>query len=376
MRCINCDVDIRRLRRHTTASLPNDLRAILTGWLSVERLHVIPLFIKKLLIDKCKLYIPRSTRVCETHLLLDSWNILMDNPNIYSYFTASQIEDMLTITKSANPTFNFENVMHMENVICHYWTGLTVANFLDLFNSLPPLSLRRPKHALAIYLAKLRTGETDRRLSSFFGVSRSTLIAILKKVRQSLTTHFVPNHIGTNHLTHSEIVDRNLRIPNALFGNENRPAIAIFDGTYIYVQKSSNYLYQKKTYSLHKYDNLVKPFMIVSCDGHIIDVLGPFAATQTDAEIMKHLFEEEDSPYRQLFHAGDVFILDRGFRDSISLLESLGYNIVKPESLGHGQRQLSTLQANKSRKVTLCRTIPSETGTVLLWGAHKEKWYL
>ncbi|XP_013197311.1 uncharacterized protein LOC106140282 isoform X2 [Amyelois transitella] len=36
MRCINCDVDIQRLRRHTTSSLPNDLRAILTGWLSVE----------------------------------------------------------------------------------------------------------------------------------------------------------------------------------------------------------------------------------------------------------------------------------------------------------------------------------------------------
>uniref|UniRef100_A0A2H1VI49 SFRICE_038592 n=1 Tax=Spodoptera frugiperda TaxID=7108 RepID=A0A2H1VI49_SPOFR len=99
---------------------------------------------------------------------------------------------------------------------------------------------------------------------------------------------------------------------------------------------------KKKTYSLHKYVNLVKPFMIVSCDGHIIDVVGPYAATQTDAEIINHLFEAEDN---------------RGFRDAISLLQRLGYQIHKPESPDHGQTQLSTEQANKSRKVTLCRWV-------------------
>lgn len=51
--------------------------------------------------------------------------------------------------------------------------------------------------------------------------------------------------------------------------------------------------------------------MMVSCDGHIIDVVGPYAATQTDAEIMNHFFEE-DSPYRQLFQPNYIFILDRG----------------------------------------------------------------
>lgn len=145
----------------------------------------------------------------------------------------------------------------------------------------------------------------------------------------------VSRYLGPNHITHIDIVNRNLSIPNALFGNtlENRPAIAIFDGTYIYLQKSSNYLFQKKTYSLHKFDNLVKPFMIVSCDGHIIDVIGPFAATQTDADIMTHLFQAEDSAYLELFQPDDVFILDRGFRDAILLLERFGFQIHKPESL-------------------------------------------
>ncbi|KAF9797854.1 hypothetical protein SFRURICE_001457 [Spodoptera frugiperda] len=48
---------------------------------------------------------------------------------------------------------------------------------------------------------------------------------------------------------------------------------------------------------------------------------------------------------------------NRGFRDAIGLLTSLGYSIKKPESLDVGERQLSTLKANKSRMVTLCRWV-------------------
>ncbi|RVE41952.1 hypothetical protein evm_013392 [Chilo suppressalis] len=273
--------------------LPNYKRAANTSTHCVfngcgfgQHLHVIPLFIKKMLIEKYNLYVARSTRVCETHLSLNIWHVLLENNNVFINFTANQIEDLINIAKSEKPILNFENVAQMQNVICHYWTG-------------------------------------------------------------------------PNHMTHRDIVNRNLSIPNALFGSssENRPAIAIFDGTYIYLQKSSNYLFQKRTYSLHKYDNLVKPFVIVSCDGHIIDVIGPFAATKTDADIMTEIFQAEDSPYRQLFQPNDVFILDRGFRDAIPLLERLGYQIHKPESLISGQTQLSSEQANKSRKVTLCRWV-------------------
>ncbi|KAH9639643.1 hypothetical protein HF086_009096 [Spodoptera exigua] len=53
--------------------------------------------------------------------------------------------------------------------------------------------------------------------------------------------------------------------------------------------------------SVSKEDNLMKPFMIVSCDGHIIDAVAPYAPTQTDAEIMTHLFENENGPFRKLF---------------------------------------------------------------------------
>lgn len=52
-----------------------------------------------------------------------------------------------------------------------------------------------------------------------------------------------------------------------------------------------------------------------------------------------------------------IFILDRGFRDSLELLESCGYNVHVPLSLEEGETQLTTRDANKTRAVTLCRWV-------------------
>lgn len=62
-------------------------------------------------------------------------------------------------------------------------------------------------------------------------------------------------------------------------------------------------------------------------------MIGPYAATHTDAEILKDLFNDENGPMRTFYRDGDVFILDRGFTDAITLLEASNYNVQKPESL-------------------------------------------
>lgn len=116
-------------------------------------------------------------------------------------------------------------------------------------------------------------------------------------------------------------------------------------------------MFQKDTYSLHKYRNLVKPFLIVSCDGYIVDCFGPYKATTSDADIMTSLFSNENSPLRLYLQENDIFILNRGFRDSISLLESCNYSAYMPESLLEGEHQLTTEQANRSRCVTICRWV-------------------
>ncbi len=52
--------------------------------------------------------------------------------------------------------------------------------------------------------------------------------------------------------------------------------ITVWDATYIYIDKSSNYQYQKETFSAHKHRNLVKFMILCSTDGYIIDVIGPY----------------------------------------------------------------------------------------------------
>ncbi|GBP34176.1 hypothetical protein EVAR_30728_1 [Eumeta japonica] len=96
--------------------------------------------------------------------------------------------------------------------------------------------------------------------------------------------------------------------------------------------------------------------MLVASDGYILDCFGPYKATTSDAEIMKSLFSE-GSPLTFYLEQNDVLILDRGFRDSISLLEECGYRPYVPDNLLEGEHQLTTAQANRSRCVTLCRWV-------------------
>lgn len=59
----------------------------------------------------------------------------------------------------------------------------------------------------------------------------------MKKVRDCLQNEFVPQHLGFDHITRNEVIERNLTIPKRLFFNEeNTKAIIICDGTYLHTE--------------------------------------------------------------------------------------------------------------------------------------------
>lgn len=60
---------------------------------------------------------------------------------------------------------------------------------------------------------------------------------------------------------------------------------------------------------------------------------------------------------RDSFSEGDIFLLHSGFRDSVSLLESLNNSVHYPLSVKQGETQMNTINANESRKVTLCHWV-------------------
>ena len=84
---------------------------------------------------------------------------------------------------------------------------------------------------------------------------------------------------------------------NAVSFDSARPAVYSFSLAIVHLallhDRLTNYSVQRGSYSTHKKDNLFKPFMIVSPNGYILDVFGPFSARHNDASIMKMLLRDE-----------------------------------------------------------------------------------
>lgn len=72
----------------------------------------------------------------------------------------------------------------MEDHIVHMWTGLSKVQFMQLLNEVPQvLGNHGGSTALVAYLIKLRTGDSNDRLSSILKVSRRTFERWLKTIR-------------------------------------------------------------------------------------------------------------------------------------------------------------------------------------------------
>ncbi|KAF5286391.1 hypothetical protein FQA39_LY16311 [Lamprigera yunnana] len=69
--------------------------------------------------------------------------------------------------------------------------------------------------------------------------------------------------------------------------------IAIVDGTYSFIHKSSNFRALRETYGVHKSRHLVKPHLKVAPDGYILGIQGPYLCDSRNnvAAILQNEFE-------------------------------------------------------------------------------------
>ncbi|CAF4548779.1 unnamed protein product, partial [Rotaria magnacalcarata] len=130
----------------------------------------------------------------------------------------------------------------------------------------------------------------------------------------------------------------------------------IWDGTYVYCYKSNDHVLQRECYSGHKSRHLVKMMSLVLPDGYVLDLIGPFSGKSNDSTITKEILST-CANLQHLCQAGDVQIVDRGFRDVAEEFETLGYDVKMPGLLGKNDKQLNTTDANESRLVTKCRWV-------------------
>lgn len=161
-------------------------------------------------------------------------------------------------------------------------------------------------------------------------------------------------NLGINSKSKEVLVkDYSSKLTQALLGSSPSELLVILDGTYIYCQKSSNYGFQRKTYSMHKYRNLIKPMMLVTTTGYIIDIFGPYPGNKNDATIIKELVNEK-AEFNEFLSTGELaVIVDRGFRDCIELFADKNIPCHMPSITS--QKQLETVEANRTRLVTKCR---------------------
>lgn len=175
--------------------------------------------------------------------------------------------------------------------------------------------------AVVAFLCKLRTGNSDKIVSAIRDVEDEKMISeFIHSVLQCFKRDVLPKHFGLHSISREYIIkNHTAAAAQKLHTLSNRLAI-ICDASYIRHQKSANNTYQSKSYSAQKKTSLCKPFTITTTDGYIIDVPGPFLATKNDAQILDYSLSIENG-LSTILKEGDIFILDRGFRDIVSTLK-------------------------------------------------------
>lgn len=247
-------------------------------------------------------------------------------------------------------------------------TGLSRANFEELAESCPSLLIKYrnnktlARNALFAYLMRLRTGETLDQISSSIKVPCTTIQRWIKTVREVLTEGFLPDNMKSA-WTRDELIRNTTDLSRALYldGNANRIAI-VLDATYLFIEKSGNQTFQKVTYTDQKKRHFVKVMMCVTTNGKIVFTSGPHPAVDNDAKIITRILSKNECPVFSILEAGDVCLVDRGFRDCAQILRNKELDVRMPEMIrknpdGTMKKQLSVQQANNSRCVTKCRYV-------------------
>lgn len=307
----------------------------------------IPKDIRQTWLKENRYFICAKTRCCNAHL--NDSNILNTVPTT-SYFSPKQQRDLIKLLEKINVPGPV--ALSVLNSQCKRWTGICKDQVMRVLNELPLLAAK--KHGFIIlfaYLTKLRTGDTDDRIASLLNITRSTVTKYLKLARTSMASSLTPKYLGFAHLSREQLIDRQTATSRLLFGDN---VVLIWDGTYVYIQKSGNYDFQRKTYSMQKQRCLVKPMIAVTPDEYIVEIYGSFKATENDATILMKIMDGAETP-RKYLQDGDTFLLDRGFRDALKSLRRNKLTAFMPSFIEPGESQLSWKEANLSRRVTRCR---------------------
>lgn len=333
------------------------------------KLIVVPLNVRTDVFIRHNVLITSDSRCCPSHLSsnCDRFNssVITDLKTLdHSYLNRTAILDLLSkvrqiAQKSSSTRMSFDDVECYSDDELVNLTGLNKEQLVDLYKFVQPHVRNTPARSaftsLGIFLFKLKSGLSNKTLSTLFGISRASIRRAVHSVRQSLMLEFVPSNLGFPHISREDVVNKHTReLAQSLLAETSDQVILVLDGTYIYINKSNNFQFQRRSFSMHKGRPLVKPMVIVTTSGYYVSILGPYFADNknNDSSILKHIMNNNIEEIKSWVRPNDIFVVDRGFRDSVELLKDLGIQPEIPAFLKPGEKQMKSEEANTSRLVT------------------------
>jgi hypothetical protein len=241
-----------------------------------------------------------------------------------------QIETVVEVNES-RCDFSFDQLSDRR---CYVLTGIYPHQLDELafqFAGVVPKVNHSIRNCIGFYLMKLRLGISLEQLGSLYNnLSVHQAKDLINFVRELLRDEFVPLNLGVSAISRDDIKQNHTTtMSKVLLAARDDAVITIWDATYVYIEKSSDYSLQKSVYSGHKHRPLVKFMILAASDGHMIDVFGPFKCDgkNNDASITKHVIENKMNEIDTFFQEHDLFVVDRGFRDSVEFLEERNFEV-------------------------------------------------
>ena len=181
---------------------------------------------------------------------------------------------------------------------------------------------------LALLLTKLRTALSNGILSTLFAIEKHRIGRAVKTARVALMSLFVPCHLDIDHISPDSIItNHTTSMSKNLFANGENVCILVADGTNMFIQKfsASNCSFKRHTYSIHKERHPVKPMMLFTTTGYIVDILGSYFSDgkNNDASIFENVLRADLSKLRAWLPSNTIFVVDRSFRDCLGFLKDL-----------------------------------------------------
>lgn len=192
-----------------------------------------------------KIWIPRKNRCCPSHILNGKFSpaskvVLQQKAKPGARLSTQEIDSIISNLQNSKSGQQLQ--LDKDDLEEHDYDllfGVSKQEFDELLQVIVPhmrsTNIRSKANALGILLMKIRLGVSQKLIGYHFNVSQRKVSKILWRVANILGEHFVPRHLGFQHMTRDEF--RRLHSSEFVRKLYNIPVgkiVLFFDGKYYF----------------------------------------------------------------------------------------------------------------------------------------------